>query len=341
MPQHFPDPVPSLSNLWRIVTEFRPEIYHPKWCSIGGAGDVKESAMRRRIRFLAPTMLFTLPATLALAGLPDGSVSAADHCIAAPNSHPASGGHWYYRLDRAKHRRCWYLASQGQAVRRAIWRHPPATASAAARPSGIAGDGAPRIAKPFVQTEVAAAEASQAGQEAVQGAMHDMTPAIPFATRWPTQLRQDETNARAIATMDAASAISEREVPGRAAQQPAMALALADAAPAMMQVPATIAAGRAMTVPAENTSPRGLVLAACALAIIGVLGPPTFKLATGRRRRLIDRDDAAAHERASTLTAQRSRDVTYGPVERIDLHRDEEGALRQLLRAWQCSGAAA
>jgi hypothetical protein len=34
---------------------------------------------------------------------------AADDCLAAPNRAPAPGGHWYYRLDRASDRKCWYL----------------------------------------------------------------------------------------------------------------------------------------------------------------------------------------------------------------------------------------
>jgi hypothetical protein len=34
---------------------------------------------------------------------------AADGCLAGPNRPSAQGGHWYYRLDRAKDRQCWYL----------------------------------------------------------------------------------------------------------------------------------------------------------------------------------------------------------------------------------------
>lgn len=34
---------------------------------------------------------------------------AADDCLSAPNRAPAPGGHWYYHLDRASDRKCWYL----------------------------------------------------------------------------------------------------------------------------------------------------------------------------------------------------------------------------------------
>jgi hypothetical protein len=34
---------------------------------------------------------------------------AAEDCLTAPNRAPAPGGHWYYHLDRASDRKCWYL----------------------------------------------------------------------------------------------------------------------------------------------------------------------------------------------------------------------------------------
>jgi hypothetical protein len=34
---------------------------------------------------------------------------AADDCLTGPNRQPGPGGHWYFHLDRATDRRCWYL----------------------------------------------------------------------------------------------------------------------------------------------------------------------------------------------------------------------------------------
>src|SRR5829696_8295935 len=42
-------------------------------------------------------------------------------CQATPKS-SAAGSHWYYRVDRSSQRKCWYLAAQGQTVRRAVSR---------------------------------------------------------------------------------------------------------------------------------------------------------------------------------------------------------------------------
>jgi hypothetical protein len=51
------------------------------------------------------------PALLALA-LSAGSsltASAANDCLGSPDRPSAAGSHWYYRIDRATQRRCWYL----------------------------------------------------------------------------------------------------------------------------------------------------------------------------------------------------------------------------------------
>jgi hypothetical protein len=40
--------------------------------------------------------------------LDPGRSLAARECTAQPGA-PAQGGHWYYRLDRASNRKCWYL----------------------------------------------------------------------------------------------------------------------------------------------------------------------------------------------------------------------------------------
>jgi hypothetical protein len=43
--------------------------------------------------------------------------SAADDCLTKPNAAAPPGNHWYYRVDRATHRECWYLGPEGREVR--------------------------------------------------------------------------------------------------------------------------------------------------------------------------------------------------------------------------------
>jgi hypothetical protein len=47
-----------------------------------------------------------------------GDAGAADDCLAAPKSASSPGQHWYYRIDRATQRHCWYLGDASKAVAR-------------------------------------------------------------------------------------------------------------------------------------------------------------------------------------------------------------------------------
>src|SRR5690349_6641964 len=47
-----------------------------------------------------------------------GDAGAADECLAAPKTGAPSGQHWYYRIDRATQRHCWYLGDKHETVSR-------------------------------------------------------------------------------------------------------------------------------------------------------------------------------------------------------------------------------
>ena len=54
----------------------------------------------------------------------------ADDCLAQPNSSAPPGSHWYYRIDRATQRKCWYLhALDQQAQQPAAQPTSPVTSS--------------------------------------------------------------------------------------------------------------------------------------------------------------------------------------------------------------------
>jgi hypothetical protein len=59
--------------------------------------------------FIATVVIGSL-AGIALVIAADGA--AADNCLAAPNGAAPKGGHWYYRVDRAAKRNCWYVRAQ-------------------------------------------------------------------------------------------------------------------------------------------------------------------------------------------------------------------------------------
>src|SRR5947208_7634559 len=59
--------------------------------------------------FVAALIVGSL-AGIALVVTMDGA--AADNCLAAPKGAAPKGSHWYYRVDRAAKRNCWYVRAQ-------------------------------------------------------------------------------------------------------------------------------------------------------------------------------------------------------------------------------------
>jgi hypothetical protein len=64
--------------------------------------------MSKRVISSVKAVSVGLLATAIMLGTDRASL-AADGCLAGPNRPPAAGGHWYYRVDRAANRKCWYL----------------------------------------------------------------------------------------------------------------------------------------------------------------------------------------------------------------------------------------
>lgn len=61
----------------------------------------------------SPAACIAAVAALLLSGIvlgrPIDSARADDSCVTAPGTASPEGQHWYYRTDRVKHRKCWYL----------------------------------------------------------------------------------------------------------------------------------------------------------------------------------------------------------------------------------------
>lgn len=61
----------------------------------------------------SPAAHVAVVAALLLSGIGVGltvdSASAVDKCVSAPGAAASRGRHWYYRIDRLRHRKCWYL----------------------------------------------------------------------------------------------------------------------------------------------------------------------------------------------------------------------------------------
>jgi hypothetical protein len=135
----------------------------------------KTTAGAQMVQHTRRRVAATLAISLA-AGIGTAEVSrAADECLAGPTGAAPQGSHWYYRVDRATRRNCWYLRPEGSEVRRHAQQdgspalsHPSNTMSAQpasqtpteARMAEAAGAG-PLAAEPL-PVEMAAVEAKTA-----------------------------------------------------------------------------------------------------------------------------------------------------------------------------------
>ncbi len=57
--------------------------------------------------------------------LSPGPASAQDNCLPVPNAPAPPGSHWYYRTDRVKQIKCWYLRTEGQAIQKPAAQERP------------------------------------------------------------------------------------------------------------------------------------------------------------------------------------------------------------------------
>jgi hypothetical protein len=86
----------------------------------------------------APLILMML--IVAAAGA-SGTAHAEDKdCLGGPNAQSPQGKHWYYRIDRASHRKCWYL---GEINKRRAAAQTNKRRRAASRPEELEEDAAP------------------------------------------------------------------------------------------------------------------------------------------------------------------------------------------------------
>jgi hypothetical protein len=79
--------------------------------ALGGA-HAKMSTMQYCDTSFVRVVSASLLGTLTAFGL-NGAVLAAGTCIEGSNLNAGQGRHWYYRVDRINHRKCWYVTETG------------------------------------------------------------------------------------------------------------------------------------------------------------------------------------------------------------------------------------
>jgi hypothetical protein len=169
------------------------------------------------------------------------AANTADDCVAGPKGTSPQGGHWYYRVDRATKRHCWYIGEEKDRTARTASRVSSSSATAANSapprrdadvPKSIADA---RAELPSPQTRVEPDADVIGGQRAPQQAVNiennqrakpqDASPQRSLvASRWPE-------SAGVNPSADAGPAIASPPSNSRAALSPALAtvtLAAAD-----------------------------------------------------------------------------------------------------------------
>jgi hypothetical protein len=128
--------------------------------------------MPKRITLLVSVVFTSLVAAVALTAQLGHAESSIKECISAPNSAPPRGSHWYYRVDRASRRRCWYLGSEGMKVRQPapLKRQSPARLTSLPTP------------RPILPT---IAQSPAAESPAVAIASENSSVVAFFSARWP------------------------------------------------------------------------------------------------------------------------------------------------------------
>jgi hypothetical protein len=70
--------------------------------------------MPNRIGNAVTAILIGALASVALVAAMNGAAQAADNCLSGPKGAAPQGSHWYYRIDHATKRNCWYVRAAGE-----------------------------------------------------------------------------------------------------------------------------------------------------------------------------------------------------------------------------------
>jgi hypothetical protein len=232
---------------------------------------------------------------------PSAANAAASDCLASPKGAAPQGQHWFYRLDRATKRQCWYLRAEGG----------KATQSAQATADTPDADSP---APPSVQNARAEYIAPQAAA----------APNTPAAANAPPAAQQPS---RTVADSNAEQPAVAARWPDAAATAaaPAPAPVAAAAKPAKPAAPVALAAADSTADKPTGSLQMLLLVIGGALALAGLLASIIYRFAGGRVRvpaseRRVNWDDREPHDlddnrapwlNATPAEAQQPRPVDF------------------------------
>jgi hypothetical protein len=231
----------------------------------------------------AAAVFATILAGSSFAAVPQGGAKTADNCLSAPKGSVAPGQHWYYRIDRATKRQCWYSREESDTVARAAPQNlsPPAKTAppAAASNPVVTPPPGPTVSKSVADARAelrvepdtgvnAEPQAVGAVPAAVQNdslraiVPDTLAPSSPVASRWP----------------DSSGMISPSGNPRlAAAEPPANPQVDVATAPPRATAPVALAAADASLQKRSASMQMLLLVMAGALALAGVTASLIFR----------------------------------------------------------------
>src|SRR5258708_7354482 len=85
--------------------------------------------MQNRTAKFVSAIFASLLAGACLTTVSDNTAHAADSCLSGPKGALPQGGHWYYRIDHATKRHCWYIGDEKEKLTRAAPQGSPPSAN--------------------------------------------------------------------------------------------------------------------------------------------------------------------------------------------------------------------
>jgi hypothetical protein len=214
----------------------------------------------------------------------------AEKCLAGPKGTPPQGGHWYYRVERATKRHCWYIGDEKEKVARAAPANSSASAdsaSPASPPKNAAtqrtiADARAELPLPQMQVEP---ESSITGQRAVAPAANTAgTDTNQRANVWDTNTQSSLIASRWPESSGVSPSASPASAPATdqsaATVQPDAADVVEAPAPAI--APVTLAAADSSAARQTGSIQTLLIVIIGALSLAGLMGSAIFRFGSMR-----------------------------------------------------------
>ena len=237
-------------------------------------------------------------AGIPLATISHGATPAADDCRSGPKDAAPQGSHWYYRIDGATKRHCWYLKDEHEKLSQTT---APPSSSRSAQPIAPKADAA-------MQRSIADAHAELPAQTAIEPPKRDDRLAPSTAADATVRMPDAETRRSVVASRwPEQSGISSSADPAPTAGN-SDAVAPSDSGTAQPLAAAGITLAAADSSPEKQSGSIQMLLIVIvgALSLAGLIGSAIFRFGnarwTGRRQMPVDRRaiwDSAGIDRLS------------------------------------------